>query len=67
MTCHHWDGKVGYKGQKYAVAGDKEDGTMQVIGWQNADELDAGWEQLAQHFRLKNLRLEVIEQRIMTA
>jgi hypothetical protein len=58
MTCHHWDGKVGYKGQKYAVVGDKEDGTTRRLGWQNADKLGDGWKTLAQHFGLKNLRLE---------
>jgi hypothetical protein len=59
MTCHHWDGRVGYKGQRYAVVGDKEDGTTQCLGWTNNRDIKR-WQFLADHLCLTNLRLEEV-------
>ena len=61
--CHHFDGKVGYKGQKYAVVADKPDGSITCLGWQNKDKIERGsvWKLLAKHMRLTNPRLELVK------
>ncbi len=39
MTCSRFDGRVGYKGQKYAVEYKSvETGEWKVFGWQNEPE-----------------------------
>jgi hypothetical protein len=61
-TCRRFKDRVGYRGQKYAVVGDREDGSKTTLGYQNADTIGDAWNKLAHHFRLRNLRLEEMKQ-----
>jgi len=54
--CDRLKGMVGYKGQKYSVVADKEDGTETLLGWQNSED-STSWQSLAKAWRLSNLRL----------
>jgi hypothetical protein len=61
MTCDRFKDRVGYKGQKYAVLANKEDGTETQLGWQNGESLEA-WAGLARAWHLDNLRLKEVEE-----
>jgi len=66
MACHRFDGRVGYKGQKYVVVADNPDGSRRPLGWQNKDKIERGsvWKLLAKTYKLKNLRLEPVITRL---
>lgn len=60
MACDRFKDRVGYRGQKYEVLADKENGTVTRLGWQNGPDLRA-WEPLAKAWRLTNLRTKEVE------